>query len=93
MNSTERSVVRLSGERAEKRVAHWQGVVVAACEQSGRNHVPEVSPIHLLLDWLGVDCGKLAIYTIQKRMLNLLKEVGRKCSQRLVDQRGFPENR
>jgi 16S rRNA (uracil1498-N3)-methyltransferase len=46
-------VVRLSGERAEKRVAHWQGVVIAACEQSGRNRVPEVAPIHPLLDWLG----------------------------------------
>src|SRR5574340_76633 len=51
--ASERSVVRLSGERAEKRVAHWQGVVVAACEQSGRNHVPEVALIRPLLDWLG----------------------------------------
>jgi 16S rRNA (uracil1498-N3)-methyltransferase len=51
--ASERSVVRLSGERAEKRVAHWQGVVIAACEQSGRNRVPEVAPIRPLLDWLG----------------------------------------
>jgi 16S rRNA (uracil1498-N3)-methyltransferase len=50
--ASERSVVRLSGERAEKRVAHWQGVVVAACEQSGRNRVPGVAPIRPLLDWL-----------------------------------------
>lgn len=50
--ASERSVVRLSGERAEKRVAHWQGVVVAACEQCGRNRVPEVAPIRPLLDWL-----------------------------------------
>lgn len=42
-----RSVVRLSGERAEKRIAHWRQVAVAACEQSGRNRVPEV---HGLLD-------------------------------------------
>lgn len=51
--ASERSVVRLSGERAEKRVAHWQGVVIAACEQSGRNRVPEVAPIRPLFDWLG----------------------------------------
>lgn len=51
--ASERSVVRLSGERAEKRVAHWQGVVIAACEQSGRNSVPVVAPIRPLLDWLG----------------------------------------
>ena len=55
--ASERSVVRLSGERAEKRVAHWQGVVIAACEQSGRNHVPEVAPIRPLLDWLGQQDG------------------------------------
>lgn len=40
-----RSVLRLSGERAEKRVAHWRQVAVAACEQSGRNRVPEVGDI------------------------------------------------
>ena len=47
-----RSVVRLSGERAEKRVAHWQSVVVSACEQSGRNRVPPVAPVAELAAWL-----------------------------------------
>lgn len=40
-----RSVVRLSGDRAAKRIEHWQGVAVAACEQCGRNRVPEVAPL------------------------------------------------
>jgi 16S rRNA (uracil1498-N3)-methyltransferase len=40
--ATERSEVRLDAERAAKRVAHWQGVVRAACEQCGRNRLPEV---------------------------------------------------
>ena len=39
---TERSVVRLAGERAAKRLEHWQRVAIAACEQCGRNRVPEV---------------------------------------------------
>lgn len=43
--ASERTVVRLSGDRAEKRVAHWRNVVIAACEQCGRNRVPEVSAI------------------------------------------------
>ena len=43
---SERCVVRLSGERAAKRVAHWQAVAVAACEQCGRNYLP---PVHALL--------------------------------------------
>lgn len=68
--ASERSVVRLSGERAEKRVAHWQGVVIAACEQSGRNRVPEVAPIRPLLDWLGRQEGGLRL------MLSPVAEVG-----------------
>ena len=42
---TERSVVRLSAERAERRVAHWRGVAIASCEQSGRNRVPRIEPV------------------------------------------------
>ena len=42
---SERCVVRLSGERAEKRVARWQEIVISACEQSGRNIVPKVLPL------------------------------------------------
>ena len=49
---TERSVVRLEGERAEKRVAHWQSIVHAACEQSGRNFVPRVHAPQALSAWL-----------------------------------------
>ncbi|WP_028602829.1 16S rRNA (uracil(1498)-N(3))-methyltransferase [Ottowia thiooxydans] len=40
----ERSTLRLNGERAEKKRAHWQAVAIAACEQSGRNRVPIVQP-------------------------------------------------
>lgn len=43
--SSARSIVKLGGERAEKRVARWQEIVVSACEQSGRNIVPTVSPL------------------------------------------------
>jgi 16S rRNA (uracil1498-N3)-methyltransferase len=50
--ATERSVVKLSGERAEKRREHWQNVVISACEQSGRAYVPTVSANLSLADWL-----------------------------------------
>lgn len=40
---TERTEVKLDSERAERRIAHWRGVVAAACEQSGRTRVPMVS--------------------------------------------------
>lgn len=48
----QRSVVRLQGERAERRRAHWQSVAVSACEQSGRTVVPPVAPIVTLETWL-----------------------------------------
>ncbi len=47
-----RSVLRLSGDRAAKRVAHWQGVAASACEQCGRNQVPLVAPLEKLENWL-----------------------------------------
>jgi 16S rRNA (uracil1498-N3)-methyltransferase len=41
----ERSVLRLAGERAHKKVDHWRGVAVAASEQSGRTRVPEIRAV------------------------------------------------
>ena len=49
---SERCVVRLSGERADKRVQRWQDIVIAACEQSGRSIVPTVQPIVSFSDYL-----------------------------------------
>jgi len=48
----ERSVLRPDGERAAKKQAHWQGVAVAACEQSGRACVPVIEPVRTLAQWL-----------------------------------------
>jgi 16S rRNA (uracil1498-N3)-methyltransferase len=48
----ERSVLKLKGERAEKKLAHWQGVAVAAAEQCGRNRVPTVHPAVTLTEWV-----------------------------------------
>lgn len=47
-----RSVVRLAGDRAEKRLAHWQGVVVSASEQCGRNRLAQVSPVQDFNRWI-----------------------------------------
>jgi len=49
---SERSVLRLNGERAEKKQAHWQGVAVAAAEQSGRSKVTRIAPVQTLAAWL-----------------------------------------
>lgn len=69
----ERSVLRLAGERAERKVQHWQGVAVAASEQSGRTQVPRIEPVRSLAEWLGQRpdapgrgwCGVLSLRTPQ----------------------------
>ena len=52
--AAKRSLVRLAGDRAARRVEHWRNIAIAACEQSGRNRVPAVAPILDLPQYLGV---------------------------------------
>ena len=48
---TERSVLRLNGERADKKVAHWQSVAISACEQCGGNRVPVIHEVMGFSAW------------------------------------------
>lgn len=50
--TSQRSVLRLCGERAERRLAHWRGIAVSACEQCGRNTLPRIEAITHLRHWL-----------------------------------------
>jgi len=50
--ATAHGVLRLSGERAEKKRAHWEAIAVAACEQCGRNRVPVIHPVQSFTGWL-----------------------------------------
>ena len=54
---TDRSVLRLDGERAQRKRDHWQGIAVAASEQSGRTRVPAVAPVLALGPWLADRSG------------------------------------
>jgi 16S rRNA (uracil1498-N3)-methyltransferase len=49
----ERSVLRMRGERADKKLGHWRGVAVSACEQSGRFTVPSFHPVRSTTEFLG----------------------------------------
>ncbi len=49
---TAHGVLRLQGDRASKKQAHWQAVAQAACEQCGRNRLPEVLPVQEIARWL-----------------------------------------
>lgn len=50
--AAQRCVTRLSGERAEKRHAHWNGIIIAASEQSGRNRLAALAPLEDFSKWL-----------------------------------------
>jgi 16S rRNA (uracil1498-N3)-methyltransferase len=67
---TERSVLRLSGERADKKRVHWQAIAEAACEQCGRARVPRVEPVRSLGDWLAAQAQDAA--TADPALLRLL---------------------
>jgi 16S rRNA (uracil1498-N3)-methyltransferase len=58
---TERTEVRLDAERADKRGAHWRGVLASACEQSGRARLPELQPPRALVDFLAAEKGTLRL--------------------------------
>jgi 16S rRNA (uracil1498-N3)-methyltransferase len=50
---SQRSVVRLGPDQAASKAAHWRAVAVSACEQCGRNRIPDVDTPLPLVDWLG----------------------------------------
>lgn len=58
---TERCNVRLSGERWEKKLQHWQAVAISACEQCGRNRIPTIDQPLTLTAWLAQDTTELRL--------------------------------
>ena len=76
---TERSVLRLTGERADKKQAHWRGIAIAACEQCGRNRVPLIHAPASLSDWLkgqGSTDDVRLLLSLQAGTQSLVKAVG-----------------
>ena len=82
---SERSVLRLSGERAAKKVAHWQSIAVAACEQSGRNQVPTVHAVMTLAEWLRKTSFNAKPQTQHLRLLLSLQAQARPLKDVAVD--------
>jgi 16S rRNA (uracil1498-N3)-methyltransferase len=54
---TERTEVKLDEERAARRMAHWRGVAISACEQCGRARLPRLDPPQVLHAWLASQVG------------------------------------
>ena len=68
---SERSVLRLAGERAQKKQAHWQAIAVAACEQCGRNRVPSVHAVQALDAWLRVQAAPGLVLSLREGSMAL----------------------
>jgi 16S rRNA (uracil1498-N3)-methyltransferase len=68
---SERSVLKLSGERAEKKVAHWQSVAIAACEQCGGNRVPVIHEVMNFTAWTKARAQAQAALAGQSLLLSL----------------------
>ena len=67
---SERSVLRLKAERADKKVAHWRGIAIAASEQCGRNRLMRVHDVAVLSDWL-IKASRLPADTGTRLLLSL----------------------
>jgi 16S rRNA (uracil1498-N3)-methyltransferase len=58
---TKRSVVRLDPGQAQKKLQHWRGIIIASCEQCGRNRLPELAAPRDLQEFLSSDAETAAL--------------------------------
>ena len=63
----ERSVLRVQGERAERKREHWQAIAIAAAEQCGRTHVPKIAAVALFDDFVRLGAGAAARWMLSLR--------------------------
>jgi 16S rRNA (uracil1498-N3)-methyltransferase len=71
---TDRSVIKIKNDKQDKKRQHWQGIIIAACEQSGRTRIPTIRPPIKLDDWLQQQSDALRIMmlpTAQKQAIDL----------------------
>jgi 16S rRNA (uracil1498-N3)-methyltransferase len=91
---TERTEVRLKGKRLQKRMQHWQGVVIAACEQCGRAVVPKLAEPLGLGDWLAEPGTglRLALDPKAEQSLGAIEITTNKVSLMVGPEGGFSES-
>ncbi len=76
---TEYSTVKLTADRLEKRLAHWRGVIISACEQSGRTLVPNLATPMPLDKWVGY-CNAHTKLILHPRAARKLAELPQKTT-------------
>ncbi len=70
-----RSVVRLDAERMDKKLEHWRGVIISACEQSGRTRVPPLADAVALPSWLDAEAAPGERLTLDPQGRHGLREL------------------
>ncbi len=78
---TERSEVKLRGERLDKRLSHWQGVITSACEQSGRTRLPQLEAVQDLSRWLDGGGASGQKLTLSPEADHSLPQLAGSCDQ------------
>ncbi len=92
--ATSRSVVNLKGDRLEKKMAHWRGVIISACEQCGRNTLPELLPLAKLDSWLAKgshDSGLLLDHRAEHSIATLPAPEQQACTLLIGPEGGLSE--
>jgi 16S rRNA (uracil1498-N3)-methyltransferase len=84
-----RSVARPKGERAENRREHWQKVVIAACEQCGRNRIPAVLPLVALADYRAGEGVKILLSPLSELALSKMSLEGEQIILAAGPEAGF----
>ena len=74
---TQRTEVKLKGERLQRRQQHWSGVMISACEQSGRRRLPLLHPLQALDSWLSELDPVGAAYLLNPEQGQRLRELDR----------------
>jgi 16S rRNA (uracil1498-N3)-methyltransferase len=87
---TARSSPLPAGERADRRLAHWRQVAIAACEQCGRNRIPDVAPPQPFADWLRewTESGVILVPAV-RRSLAAIAQPGSKFALLVGPEGGF----
>lgn len=88
---TEHSVVRLSEQRMQQRMAHWNRVAIAACEQSGRRRLPLLHAPVRLESWLDADRSGLLLDQQASASMHQLPSPGRTISLLVGPEGGFAQ--
>ena len=91
---TERTVVKLDARQSERKLTHWRGIAVAACEQSGRDRIPDIDApiaVHEFLHGIDPQATRLLLSPTGTQRVNDLKAPERRIIVLIGPEGGLAE--